>query len=207
MRHLDLPKVYPLTCGRNHPQLARSFLKAGARLLQVRAKHFSDGELFEQLLEIRQLCHQAGARFVVNDRVDLALAVGAGGVHLGQADLPVEVARGLLGTDAIIGLSTHTRDQFEAAQDLEVDYVAVGPVFATSSKRSPYPELGPETVAAWVPRSRHPVVAIGGITLERACLLWRAGASSVAVISDLADSPDPERRLAQYLERAAALER
>lgn len=148
---------------------------------------------------MRSLCDSLKAQFLVNDRVDLALAVKANGVHLGQDDLPVAAARKLLGNEALIGLSTHNRDQFLKAQSQDIDYVALGPLFPTSTKPTENPPVGVETLRELVAESRYPVVAIGGISLESAEELWTAGAHSLAVISDITQSSDPARRVAQYL--------
>ena len=122
MHGFQLPPIYPITLadrgqGLSHIDLVSKFLKGGASLIQVREKSYDDGELYQSLIVIQRLCQEAGARLIVNDRVDLALAVNAAGVHLGQSDLPVSVARELLGRESLIGLSTHTEKQFEAAQD------------------------------------------------------------------------------------------
>jgi thiamine-phosphate pyrophosphorylase len=177
MRHLKLGKVYPITASNNlngldHAQLVEQYLKGGSRFLQVREPTLPDSLLYPQLLRIQSLCESLEAQFVINDRADLALAVRAHGVHLGQADLPVRVARDLLGEEAIIGLSTHNRQQFLDAQTQDVDYIAIGPIFSTS---------------------------IGGISLEEAPQVWTSGADSVAVISDLANAADPAQRVSQYL--------
>ena len=206
MRPLHLDRLYPITDSRNrhdwnHLELARRFLEGGSRLFQVREKLLSDSTLYRQLVEIRQVCSAASAQFLVNDRVDLALAVGADGVHLGQDDLPVEVARHLLGPDAILGLSTHDRKQFEQAQQLDLDYVAVGPIFPTTSKQSAYPAVGTKQLEQLTAISRFPVVAIGGITLDRAPEVWRAGAAAVAVISDLINTDRPVQQVRHYLTR------
>lgn len=206
-RRLRLGKVYPITQapnrhGLSHAELAEKFLQGGARLLQVRDKQLPDLVFYQQLLEIANLCRAYDAQFLVNDRVDLALAAKAQGVHLGHTDLPVEAARELLGGDAIIGVSTHTAEQFREAQQRDIDYVAVGPVFPTATKESAYPPLGIETVRELAAASRHPVVAIGGITLENAASLWNNGVHSVAVISDLVNSENPAERVRRYLEIA-----
>ena len=207
MRKLQLGKVYPITDSRNdnalsHLRLAEKFLEGGVRFFQVREKSLPDPLLHEQLLQIKQLCQRFGAQFLINDRVDLALSVQADGVHLGQSDLPVEVARGRLGEKALIGLSTHTPDQFHQAQNRDIDYVAIGPIFPTSTKQSEYPPLGIEPVQDLVAAAGHPVVAIGGIHLGNAAGLWKAGLDSVAVISDIVNAPNPAQRVHSYLELA-----
>lgn len=207
MRDFRIGKLYPITdtsgVGRpSHVALAGRLLEAGVRLLQIREKRLSDREFLEQLRQIRELCSVGGARFLVNDRVDLALASGADGVHLGQDDLPAREARKILGPKAVIGFSTHNEEQLRQAADLPIDYVAVGPVFATRTKKSGIPPLGVDFVRRARQLTRLPLVAIGGIDLERAVHVWAAGADSVAVISDIVDSPDPAERARQYRLRA-----
>jgi thiamine-phosphate pyrophosphorylase len=204
MRHLHLGKVYPITSLNNrqdwsHVALVERYLQGGGRFFQVRDTSLSDSALYLQLLTVRALCDSLEAQFLVNNRVDLALAVKANGVHLGQDDLSVAAARKLLGNEALIGLSTHTRDQFLKAQQEDIDYVALGPLFPTSTKPTQNPPLGVENFRDLVDQSRFPVVAIGGITLETAQDLWTAGAHSVAVISDITQSADPAERVSQYL--------
>jgi thiamine-phosphate pyrophosphorylase len=204
MRHLHLGKVYPITSLNNrqdwsHAALVERYLRGGGLFFQVRDTSLSDSALYRQLLTVRALCDSPKAQFLVNNRVDLALAVKANGVHLGQDDLPVAAARKLLGNEALIGLSTHTRDQFLKAQQEDIDYVALGPLFPTSTKPTQNPPLGVENFRELVDQSRFPVVAIGGITLETAQDLWTAGAHSVAVISDITQSADPAERVSQYL--------
>ena len=204
MKHLLLEKVYPITRygdpgGPDHVELAQCFLRAGIRFFQVRKERSQDSSFYQQLLRIKALCEPLKAQFLVNDRVDLALAAGAHGVHLGQQDLPVNVARKLLGPQGIIGLSTHNRQQFEAAQAEDIDYVAIGPIFPTSTKKDSHDPIGLSALPEIVSQSRHPVVAIGGISLERASEVWQAGADSVAVISDIVNFSNPEERVSQYL--------
>jgi thiamine-phosphate pyrophosphorylase len=140
---------------------------------------------------------------IVNDRADIAKLSGAAGVHLGQDDLDPIAARRLLGGDAVIGISTHSADQVRAAATMAVDYIAVGPVFGTSTKDTGYRAVGTSLVSEATAILRDidskPVVAIGGITLERAPEVIRAGAASVAVISDLLSTGDPESRVREYL--------
>lgn len=141
-----------------------------------------------------------GASIIVNDRVDLALLAGAAGAHVGQEDLPPAATRRLLGPDATVGFSTHTVEQIEAAAEEPISYIAVGPVFGTQTKATGYDAVGLALVAEAVRRSRgRPVVAIGGITLDRAPEVIAAGASSVAVITDLLTGGDPRARVAAYL--------
>ncbi len=205
MQNFQLPPIYPITAslpGLNHTELAKSLLQAGARFFQVREKALPDSELYTQLLEVERLCELSQARFLVNDRVDLALASKAHGVHLGQTDLPVAAARELLGEDAILGLSTHSRTQFERALQEDIDYLALGPIFTTTSKDSPYPPLGTDLLRQLVTSSPLPVVAIGGITLETTRKVWASGAASVAVISDIVQAECPSDKMTEYLKLA-----
>ena len=201
-----LPPVYPITSTlwhASHLSCARVLLEGGATLVQVREKSLPDGPLYDQLCAIRELCHRRGARVLVNDRVDLALAADCDGVHLGQDDLDVSVARRLLGPNRLIGLSTHDRHQFERAQRLAIDYVALGPVFPTTTKADSSAVLGSAEVLKLLSAATLPTVVIGGVTLERAPELWRGGANAVAVISDIAAASDPAARLRSYLESAS----
>lgn len=162
------------------------WLDAGVRLVQLRAKSLT-GAAF---LELADLCaHRAasaGATFIVNDRADLALLSGARGVHLGQEDLPPMAARRVVPASTLIGWSTHNEAQVQAASSMPIDYLAIGPVFGTTSKERPDAVVGIEGVRMAVRlAARRPVVAIGGITIDTAPEVLRAGASSVAVISDV----------------------
>lgn len=211
MYHRQLGPVYPITaepvsCGRSLEEQARLFLQAGIRFFQVRAKLLPVPVLLAELERILALAERHKAAVVVNDRVDLALAVQAAGVHLGQEDLPVEAARRLLGPGRIIGLSTHSASEFLAAQDSPADYVALGPIFPTATKADAARPLGVRLIKEVVPHKKKPLVAVGGITLERAAAVWQAGADSVAVISDVAQAADPADRLQAYLERWRSVE-
>lgn len=201
---LSLPRFYPisdraLAGGLSHARIAREVAAAGASILQVREKDLPDGLL---LREIRACVAVSGLRIIVNDRADLALAGGAAGVHLGQDDLPPEEARRLLGPEAVIGISTHSVEEAAAAEGRGVNYVALGPVYPTATKRTDRLGLGPGAVRAAAERLALPLVAIGGITLERAPELWRAGAASVAVIGDIMSSGGIRERTRAWMARA-----
>lgn len=191
------------------PALARAYLAGGARFLQLRAKNAPSTVFLQWAEEIARDARAHDAVFVVNDRADIALIAGVPALHIGQDDIPVEAARRLLGADAVIGLSTHTPEQVEAALAQQISYIATGPVFGTATKDTGYEAVGLERVretAAAAARARTPpvpVVAIGGITLERARDVLAAGASSVAVITDLLATGNPERRAREYLSRLA----
>ncbi len=199
--------LYPIThCpnpqGWDHVHFSHCLIRYGIRFFQVRDKTLPDGRLYRQLLKIRILCREAGASFVVNDRVDLALAVDADGVHLGQNDLPPSAARRLLGEEAVIGLSTHNWNQFRMGLEEPVDYLALGPIFPTGTKEDAAPVLGLELLCKASGVTELPLVAIGGISVDKAPGVWQSGARSVAVISDVAGAESPERRIRTYLERS-----
>ena len=179
--------------------LARAFLDGGARLIQLRAKHLSSAAFLDHAERLVHAAGAYGASVIVNDRVDVALLAGAAGAHVGQEDLPPAAARRLLGPNSVIGYSTHTAAQIEAAVHEPVTYVAIGPVFGTATKATGYDPVGLDRVrqAARIASDR-PVVAIGGITLETAPHVIAAGASSVAVIGDLLTHGDPAARVAAF---------
>jgi thiamine-phosphate pyrophosphorylase len=184
--------------------LASAFLDGGATLLQIRAKDIPSAELLDLSTGIVRLAHAAGAAVIVNDRADVAFLSGADGVHVGQHDLAPNAVRTVVGADAIVGLSTHTLEQVEAALQRPVTYVAIGPVFGTATKVTGYNAVGVQRVrdaALRLAPSGLPLVAIGGITLDSALDVIRAGAACVAVISDLMATGDPAARVRAYLER------
>ena len=184
--------------------LARAFLEGGARFLQVRAKRLASGPFLELCDAVVQLAGPYGAAVIVNDRVDVAKMCGAAGVHVGQDDLPPVEARALLGPEAIVGFSTHTTTQIAGALAWPITYVAVGPVFGTRTKDTGYDAVGLDLVAHTARAAGgRPVVAIGGITIDNAASAIAAGATQVAVITDLLRTGDPAARIHQYLERLA----
>jgi len=185
--------------------LSRAYLDGGARFLQLRAKALPSAPFLDICDEVVALARQADALVIVNDRVDLAKLSGASGVHVGQDDLPVATARALLDDDAIVGFSTHSVDQIEAALTQRASYVAVGPVFGTRTKDTGYNAVGLDLVReARRLAPACPIVAIGGITLDRAASVLEAGATSVAVIGDLLSHGDPAARVASYNRLASA---
>jgi thiamine-phosphate pyrophosphorylase len=181
--------------------LARAFFDGGARFLQIRAKRLRSGPLLELCDAVVRLAAGYSATVIVNDRVDLARLSGAAGVHLGQEDLAPMAAREQLGPAAVIGYSTHDARQASGAIALPVTYIAVGPVFGTATKDTGYPAVGLGLVreATRVAGTR-PIVAIGGITLDNAPSVIDAGATGVAVISDLLATGDPAARTSAYLQ-------
>jgi thiamine-phosphate pyrophosphorylase len=181
-------KVYPITdvriSGLSHADQVARLIQGGAKLIQLREKHLPPRDFFLQAEAAIKVARAHKALIVINDRVDLTLALKADGVHLGQDDLPVEAARAILGEKALIGYSTHNLAQALGARTLPIDYLAVGPIYGTSSKNDSHPTVGLESlleIRGLVPDLA--LVAIGGITAENVQTTLRAGASCVAVIS------------------------
>ena len=198
---MQLPRVYPLTdvqlSGLSHAEQVRLLSLGGASLIQLREKRMPALEFYEQA----KAAKQSVVQLIINDRVDIALAAGASGVHLGQDDMPPEAARKLLGPQAIIGYSTHNVDQAISAAKLPIDYLAIGPIFSTTTKSDTAPVLGLEGLRAV--RSaigEFPLVAIGGITLANARSVIDAGADSVAVISAVLSAADITKATKTLLE-------
>jgi thiamine-phosphate pyrophosphorylase len=201
---LALPPLYVILDAALLPsdpvQFTRDLLQAGVRFFQYRNKVAPARELLHASQALCITARQQGAAFLVNDRPDVARLAGANGVHLGQLDLSVRAAREIVGGDGLIGISTHNLEQFEAAIESNPDYIAVGPVFPTDSKRNPDPVVGLEFVKKVRGLTKKPIVAIGGITVERAREVIAAGADSLAVISDILKAKNPSARVRQYLE-------
>ncbi len=192
---MQLPRVYALTdvelSGFSHAEQVELLSLGGATFIQLREKEMPALEFYEEAKAAAAVAERNGVQLIINDRVDVAIAVGADGVHLGQDDLPPEAARRLLGTNAIVGYSTHTVDQALAAVKLPIDYLAIGPIFPTNTKSDTAPVLGLDGLRG-VRRAigDFPLVAIGGITHLNAHEAIEAGADSVAVISALLCNPD-----------------
>lgn len=185
--------VDPACCrGRDPEAVAAAILAGGCALLQLRAKDLADGALLGLARRVGARALAAGVPFVLNDRADLASLVGASGLHLGQDDLPIAEARRLVGPAMAIGRSTHDPAQARAAIEEGADVVAFGPVFETASKARPDPVVGLEQLAEVCRLSARPVVAIGGVTVERAGEIVRAGARWGAAISAICAADDPE---------------
>jgi len=188
--------------------LASACVNGGARFLQIRAKALSGAAFLDLATRVCEIAHRAGAVVVVNDRADVARLSGADGVHVGQDDLDAAAARAVVGAGAIVGRSTHTPAQIDAALKEPVTYIAIGPVFDTLTKTTGYAAVGLDGVRHAAGKIRPagaplpvPVslVAIGGITLQRAASVIEAGATSVAVITDLLATGDPAARVRAYL--------
>ena len=186
------------------PALAHACLEGGARWLQLRVADAGSGRTLGWCDEIVAAARRRGARVVVNDRADIALLAGADGVHVGQTDLRPAAVRGVLPRPAIVGLSTHTAGEVDRSLRDDVTYVAVGPVYGTRTKETGYAPVGLALVRHAARVQQRPVVAIGGITLARVQPVLAAGASAVAVISDLLRGGDPAQRVAAYVDLLAA---
>jgi len=197
--------VYPITDravagGLSHAALVDLLCRGGATLIQMRDKSsLSDRRLLAESREAVSAARRHGARLILNDRADVAALCGAHGVHLGSEDLSAAAARGILGAGALIGVSTHSVEEAISAAAGPVDYVALGPIFATGHASVARLPLGVEAVSRAVSAIGVPLVAIGGIDLSRARDLLAAGAASVAVIGDIMSARDIPARVAEYL--------
>jgi thiamine-phosphate pyrophosphorylase len=178
---------------------ARKLAEAGVQLIQLRDKRGSSRKIHEQARELMSL-QSSDVRIIVNDRPDIAAIAGAAGVHVGQDDLPVEDARKICRPPLWVGVSTHNLNQLREADATSADYIAVGPIFPTSTKENPDPVVGLDLLRAARQLTRKPLVAIGGVTVESAAEVFAAGADSVAVIKDLARAGNGLReRVQEYL--------
>ncbi len=188
----QFPAVYPIldadhlqSVGCDAVTMAEALGRSGARIAQYRHKQAYTRAAFEEAAEVGRVLRNAGICYIVNDRADIALAVGADGVHVGQDDLPPEEVRRLIGPDMLLGYSTHTASQLSAAQCNWADYLAIGPVFGTTTKQDPDPVVGAQGVREVRALTAMPLVAIGGITLANAGAVLDEGADSVSVISGI----------------------
>jgi thiamine-phosphate pyrophosphorylase len=202
-----LPRIYPITdtavSGLSHTEQVKRLIDGGATLIQLRDKHGPPKEFLRDAQAALAVARSNNVRIIINDRVDLAMVLGADGVHLGQTDLPVDAARELLGPEAIIGFSTHNVAQAELAATLPVDYVAYGPIFDTITKRDHEPVVGLNRLReVRASLKKTPLVAIGGITEENFKAAVEAGADSVAIISTLLKEPS---RISEKLVRMLAI--
>jgi thiamine-phosphate pyrophosphorylase len=204
-----VPRLYAIVdaevcaaAGRAPLDVSRAFLSAGVQWIQLRCKSMASGPFFDLAQAMNEDARRAGATLIVNDRADIAALSGAAGLHVGQTDLSPVDSRTVIGAAAILGLSTHTREQWDAAVREPISYLAIGPVFGTGTKDTGFAAVGLETVsqaAAAAAVANLPAVAIGGITIATAKSVIDAGASSVAVISDLLRG-DPESCCREFLQ-------
>jgi len=205
---LVLPRLYVIldaTLLNNSPHdCARELAAAGVRLLQYRDKSAFARDLLKTSRELVSSLNSYGTSLIVNDRPDVAALAGAAGVHVGQEDLEPEQARVVVGEEQWVGVSTHNLEQFRRAAATSADYIAVGPIFTTTSKANPDPVVGLELLRQVRLLTDKPIVAIGGITLESAASVIAAGAHSVAVIRDVVCAANPGERARRFLETLGA---
>jgi len=179
-------------------------IKAGCRLIQYREKEKNTSEMVKEATQLAKLCKANTTLFIINNRVDIALAVDADGVHIGQSDMAVETARKLLGKNKIIGKSTHSVEEAVQAEKQGCNYVSVGPVFHTNTKKDAGKPVGVELVTKIKKAVNLPVVAIGGINEENLEQVLKAGPDSIAMISAIACSPSPEKAAKTIIEKIQA---
>ena len=181
-----------LSLGRTIEDTVRAAVSGGVTIVQLREKHCSTREFLELAINLKKILQDKNIPLIINDRLDIALASGADGIHIGQSDMPYEIARKYLGSDAIIGLSVENIEQVESANNLDVDYIGISPVFSTPTKTDTQPPFGLDGVSKACKKSRHPAVAIGGINKTNASDIIKAGADGIAVVSAIVSSPDQE---------------
>jgi thiamine-phosphate diphosphorylase len=204
-QRLTLPPLYAILDpeqikGRRPDMTVRQLLQGGVKIIQLRAKTMSSRDFLELSRTARELTNAFNCKMIVNDRVDIALASGADGVHLGQEDLPPHIGRKFLG-DKVIGVSTHTIDQAREAEKDGADYIGFGPVFGTSTKDTGYSARGLEMLVRVRAAVALPIVAIGGITEATVEDVWHAGADSAAIISDILQAEEIPTKVSAILAR------
>lgn len=208
MPPLKLPPLYAIldpeqTSGRAPAAVLRDLLQGGARWLQLRVKALTPADFFELAQRVRIETRAFDCKLIINDRVDIALACGADGVHLGQDDLPLGAGRKLIG-DKIIGISTHDLAQAEEAERHGADYIGFGPMFGTATKNTGYSARGLDRLRQIRTKVKLPIVAIGGITEDNIQQVWQAGADSAAIISDVLRTDDIAAKVSRILRLKSA---
>lgn len=203
MRNLDYLKLYLVTdsglsLGRPIDKVVERAVAGGVTVVQLREKTASTREFYKLAVRLKDILRGTGVPLIINDRLDIALACDAEGLHIGQSDMPYSVARKILGPEKIIGLSTDTFAELEEANAWDVDYVAVQ-AYDTQTKADAARPLGPEGMRKARSLTRHPLVAIGGIHLSNAADISAAGADSVAVVSEIMSAKDPEKASADLM--------
>ena len=181
----------PLCLGRELEWIVSEAVRGGVTMVQLREKDANTREFVALGLRLKELLAPLGVPLIINDRIDVALAVDADGIHIGQSDMPYEIARRLLGPGKIIGLSVENIDEVIRANALDVDYIAVSPVYGTPTKTDTAEPFGLEGLRRAVELTRHPVVAIGGMNERTAADVFAAGADGIAVVSAICSAPDP----------------
>ncbi len=196
----------PLSLGRDLDWIVAEAVRGGTTMVQLREKEADTRDFVALGLKLKELLTPLGIPLLINDRIDVALAVDADGVHIGQSDMPYAIARRLLGPDRIIGLSVETMDEVAEANALDVDYVAVSPVYGTPTKTDTAEPFGLEGLRKAAALSRHPVVAIGGMNERTAADVFAAGADGIAVVSAICSAPDPCAAARRLREIASAID-
>ncbi|MDF9826639.1 thiamine-phosphate pyrophosphorylase [Ereboglobus sp. PH5-10] len=191
----DMPSVYK----KGFLESIEAAVAGGVSIVQYRTDGGTKHELYENGMAVRDLLKRLGVPLIINDHVDLALALDADGVHIGQGDLPAPVVRRLIGKDKLLGLSTSNREQVLAVDKTVVDYIGIGPVFPTQSKRNAPPAIGAAGLAELVPLSPVPMVGIGGITAESAPAIYATGVTGIAIVSAISYADDPRAAAAALL--------
>ena len=192
----DLLKLYlvtdrSLSCGRPLEYIVEEAVKGGVTIVQLREKECSTREFYELGIRLKAILSVYGIPLIINDRLDIAMAIDADGLHIGQSDLPWNEARRLIGPDKILGLSVETIEQAKASNEMDIDYIGISPVFATHTKVDTFQPFGIEGVKAVSQVCRHPSVAIGGINIDNARLIMENGASGISVVSAISSSVNP----------------
>jgi thiamine-phosphate diphosphorylase len=206
-----LPLIYPITDKKlahrtRHLSILKELVRGGAELVQIRDTSTPLRELSRDLMACAEFASKKSVTLIINDRCDLVLSSGAAGVHLGQKDLPPEAARAILGRKKIIGFSAHSIDQVRKSLHLPIQYIGLGPIYPTLTKKDAAPVVGLRCLSAACSISAIPVVAIGGIGLDQVREVLNAGAASVAVISALMGAKDLARQMNRFLEAAREIE-
>jgi thiamine-phosphate pyrophosphorylase len=209
MPSLSLPPLYAIldpeqTKGRSPESVLRELLEGGVTILQLRVKTMAPREFFELARRVRSETKAHGCKLIVNDRVDIALACDADGVHLGQEDLPLAIGRKLTG-QKIVGISTHDIDQAKEAEQSGADYIGFGPMFGTTTKATGYSARGVEMLRQVRAAVKLPIVAIGGINEQNVRQVWQAGADSAAIISDILGADDIIAKTQRILTNRSAI--
>ena len=186
---------------RSYTEIVEKTSKYGVKIVQLREKEISDREYLEKAIELRKVCEKNGVIFIVNDRIDIAIASDSDGVHLGQDDMPVEYARKILGNNKIIGISAGNEKELEYAIKSEVDYISPGPVFSTSTKKDAGKPIGVEFVKLALEKTEKPIIPIGGINTHNIQELSKIGINKVAVISAILNSRDLEKAAATLYQK------
>jgi thiamine-phosphate pyrophosphorylase len=190
-----------LSMGRSLDWVVEKAVKGGVTIVQLREKDLETRDFIEEAQRIQKILKPYNIPLLINDRVDVALAIGADGVHLGQSDMPYHMARKILGNEAIIGLSVESIEQAKEANLYDVDYIAISPVFTTPTKEELTQELGIEGVKEITRLSKHPAVGIGSIKAHNAQDIIQAGADGVAVVSGICSADDPEKAASELREK------